>query len=321
MFFRSVAALMIATSPAMAQNWDLPMAWPDGNFITTSAGVFADDVRAATEGRVDITIHSGGSLGFKGPEMLAAVRDGLVPIGDLFLPQQIGDEPVLGLPGLPFMFASFDDFEAFDAYFREDLEDIMEGHNQKVLYTVPWPAPQVWVKTELTDIDSLAGIRVRTYDKTSTEVFGAAGMTAVQLPWGDVIPSLASGAIEGVVTSSSSAVDGSFWEFLTYGYPTSHSWNLNAMTVNADSWNALSETDQVAILKIASDLQPTFWQAARAEDAAGMAILAEHGMTLGTVSDELHDALVARATPMRAAALEALGDRAKDILDGYAATQ
>ncbi len=321
MFIRTIAALTLATTPALADNWDLPMAWPEGNFITQSAGVFAEEVKAATDGRVDITIHPGGSLGFKGPEMLGAVRDGLVPIGDLLLPQQIGDEPLLGLPGLPFMFASFDAFESFDDYFRDDLEDIMDSHNQKVLYTIPWPAPQVWVKQELTDIDSLANIRVRTYDKTSTEVYSAAGMTSVQLPWGEVIPSLASGAIEGVVTSSSSAVDGSFWEFLSHGYPTSHSWNLNAMTVNADAWAGLSEEDQAAIEKIATDLQPTFWATARAEDAAKKAILAENGMTLGEVSDDLHNALVERATPMREAALESLGDKAKAILDGYAAAQ
>lgn len=318
MTFRSITALMIAAimTPAMADNWDLPMAWPDGNFITKSAGVFAEEVKVATESRVEITIHPGGSLGFKGPEMLSTVRDGLVLIGDMLLPQQIGDEPLLGLPSLPFMFASFDDFDSFDSYFRKDLDLIMEKHNQKVLYTIPWPAPQVWVKTELSDIDSLSGIRVRTYDKTSTEVYGAAGMTPVQLPWGEVIPSLASGAIEGVVTSSSSAVDGSFWEFLTHGYPTAHSWNLNAMTVNMDTWNALSDEDQTAISAIATKLQPTFWQTARAEDTERMATLAEHGMTLGTVSSELHDALVARAEPLRAQALEKLGDDAKAIMDG-----
>lgn len=321
MMFRTIAALMIASSPALADNWDLPMAWPDGNFITSSAGVFADEVRTSTEGRVDITIHPGGSLGFKGPEMLATVRDGLVPIGDLLLPQQIGDEPLLGLPGLPFMFASFDAFESFDSYFRDDLDEIMASHNQKVLYTIPWPAPQVWVKKEITDIESMAGIRVRTYDKTSTEVYGAAGMTPVQLPWGEVIPSLASGAIEGVVTSSSSAVDGSFWEFLSHGYPTAHSWNLNAMTVNLDSWNALSDEDQASIAKIAADLQPTFWQAARAEDATRMATLADKGLTLGTVSPELHDALVAKAEPLRTKALEDLGDKGKAIYEGYLATQ
>ncbi|ASJ71922.1 Ectoine-binding periplasmic protein TeaA [Granulosicoccus antarcticus IMCC3135] len=319
--FRSIAALMIATSPAMADNWDLPMAWPDGNFITTSAGTFADEVRVSTDGRVDITIHPGGSLGFKGPEMLGAVRDGLVPIADVFLPQQIGDEPLLGLPGLPFMFPSFDALESFDSFFREDLDEIMASHNQKVLFTIPWPAPQVWVDKEITDIESLAGIRVRTYDKTSTEVYGAAGMTPVQLPWGEVIPSLASGAIEGVVTSSSSAVDGSFWEFLSYGYPTAHSWNLDAMTVNLDSWNALSDEDQASISKIASDLQPAFWQAARAEDAQRMATLAEKGMTLGTVSAELHEALVSKAEPLRAEAIEKLGDKGKAIYEAYLATQ
>lgn len=309
--------MALATSPTLADDWDLPLAWPADNFISTSAGVFAEEVAKATEGRVDIKTHPGGSLGFKGPEMLGTVRDGIVPIGDVFLPQQIGDEPLLGLPGLPFMFGSFDELEAFDAYFRPEFDKIMEEHNQKVLYTIPWPAPQAWVKAEITDIDSMAGVKIRTYDKTSTKVYEAAGMTAVQLPWGDVIPSLAAGTIEGVVTSSSSAVDGSFWEFLTAGYPLAHSWNVNATTVNLDVWSALSDGDKAAIEAAASRLQPEFWQLARAEDAKNMKVLAEKGIIAGLVPEELRAEIVARSASVRDEALETMGDKAKVIIEGY----
>ncbi len=317
MFSRSIAIAVLAASPTFAENWDLPLAWPADNFISVSASTFAQEVADVTEGRVSITTHPGGSLGFKGPEMLGTVRDGIVPIGDLLLPQQVGDEPLLGLPGLPFLFGSYDELEAFDAYFREDLESIMAAHNQKVLYTVPWPAPQAWVKTELADIASLDGIKIRTYDRTSTEVYEAAGMTAVQLPWGDVIPSLAAGTIEGVVTSSSSAIDGSFWEFLDAGYPLAHSWNINATTVNLDVWNALSSEDQAAIEEIAARLQPEFWQASRAEDAKNMEVLAENGIAAGTVSEELRAEIITRSGSVRDGLLEGMGDEAAAIIDGF----
>ena len=45
--------------------WDLPIVWPDGNFHTKNARMFADEVKKATGGDVVINIHSGGSLGFR----------------------------------------------------------------------------------------------------------------------------------------------------------------------------------------------------------------------------------------------------------------
>src|SRR5215204_4310874 len=82
---------------------DLATVWPDGNFHTKNAKVFAEEVSKATGGQVQITVHSGGSLGYKGPEQLNAVRDGLVPMADILNIQQVGDAPLLGIEGVPFL--------------------------------------------------------------------------------------------------------------------------------------------------------------------------------------------------------------------------
>ncbi|PTW60214.1 TRAP-type C4-dicarboxylate transport system substrate-binding protein [Breoghania corrubedonensis] len=302
---------------AQAENWDLPLAWPATNYISVSAQKFADDVKTATDGRIEITLHTGGSLGFKGPEMLSTVGDGLVPIGDMLLNQQVGTEPLLGMTSLPYFLSSFEQLKQFNDYFRPTLDKLMEKNNQKLLYTIPWPQQQIWTKTEVTDIASLSGIKIRSYDRASTDVFASAGMTPVQLPWGEVIPSLAAGAIDAVATSSPSAVDGSFWEFIKYGYPTRQTWNMNAMTVNLDRWNALGEEDQKAIMDLAMKLEPAFWQAAQDEDAKNSAILKEHGIALAPISDALRAELAKRAEPLRAAALEKMGGDAKTIVDGF----
>ncbi len=313
----STALFLTLGGTAIAQTWDLPLAWPADNYISEQAQIFADNVREATEGRVDITLHPGGSLGFRGPEMLSVVRDGIVPIGDMLLNQQVGDEPLLGMTSLPYFISSFEELEEFEAYFRPTLEEIMADNNQVLLYTAPWPQQQIWTRTEVTDIDSLAGITIRSYDKSSTDVFASAGMVPVQLPWGEVIPSLAAGTISAVATSSPSAVDGSFWEFLEYGYPTRQTWNMNAVTVNADIWNSLSEEDQDAVMAVAEELQPQVWQAAQDEDEANMALLAEEGMTLAPISDALRTELATRAEPLRAQAIEEMGDEAAAVVEGF----
>src|SRR6476661_7688915 len=86
-----------------ATSLDLATVWPDGNFHTTNAKRFAEEVGKVTNGEIKINVHAGGSLGFKGPEQLRAVRDGLVPLADILNIQQIGDEPILGVEGIPFI--------------------------------------------------------------------------------------------------------------------------------------------------------------------------------------------------------------------------
>lgn len=320
-FKTGLAALLIgaAALPAFAETeWDLPLSWPAENYISVNAKAFADAVAEATGGSVKITTHTGGSLGFKGPEMFSAVRDGLVPISDMLLQQQAGDEPLLGLQSLPYLMNTYEEQVAFQQFYRPLLEEVFAENNQVLLFTTPWPQQQVWTKKEIKSIDDFAGIKVRSSDPSATEIFNAAGMTSVQLPWGEVIPSLATGAIDAVGTSSPSAVDGSFWEFLTHGYPTRHTWNLDAMSVNKDAWDALSADEQAKILDLAKRMEPDFWQSAQDADAANMQKLAEHGMTLGDLDDATRAELRKRAEPIRDAALAKMGPRAQAVVDAFA---
>jgi TRAP-type C4-dicarboxylate transport system substrate-binding protein len=97
--FTTGAATMLAAghlstrAKAATASWDMSTVWPDGNFHTQNAMAFAEEVRKQTGGTVNITVKAGGQLGFKGPEHLRAVRDGLVPLADVLNIQQVGDEP------------------------------------------------------------------------------------------------------------------------------------------------------------------------------------------------------------------------------------
>lgn len=317
--FGLVSAFTLALAmPAAAQTvWDLPLAWPAENYITVNAQTFANEVAAATNGEVQITIHPGGSLGFKGPEMFAAVRDGLVPIGDMLLQQQIGDNALLGLQSLPYLLESYEEQVEFQTYYRPLLNEVFAENNQQLLFTVPWPQQQVFTKKEINSFADFAGIKVRSSDASATEIFRASGMTPVQLPWGEVIPSLATGAIEAVGTSSPSAVDGSFWEFLTHGYTTRHTWNLDAVSVNQDAWDALSEEHRTAIREIAVRLEPAFWQSAQDTDAKQLEKLAKNGMTNGDLDDATREELRKRAAPIREAEIARMGPRAAAVVEAF----
>src|SRR5215218_6989482 len=124
-----MAALAGVAAPAIVQaqaalKLPLSTAWPDGNFHVVNARRFADEVKKATNGAVEIDVKSGGQLGFKGPEQLRAVRDGLVPMADILNIQQIGDEPIMGVEGIPFISNNVEELKVLHKYLRPEYEKV-----------------------------------------------------------------------------------------------------------------------------------------------------------------------------------------------------
>jgi TRAP-type C4-dicarboxylate transport system substrate-binding protein len=312
-----VAGSLSVAGVAQAAEWDLPLAWPDGNFHVENAKMFAAEVNKATGGSVTINIHPGGSLGFKGPEMMTAIRDGLVPIGDTLLIQQSGENKLMGLEAQPYMVKSLDELKILHKHFRPAVEKIAAEYNQKVLYMVPWPRQYVYTKVEADDVADLKGIKIRTYNASTTNMFNRVGMTAVQLPWGEVVPSLAAGTIDAVTTSASSGVDGKFWEFLKFMYPTSHVWSSNMVAVNLDAWNSLSDAERAAIEKVAAEMEPKFWDVSRSEDDAKAKILNDNGVAMGTVTPQMLAEMQDLTAPMLDEYVADVGPEAGAIIDAF----
>ena len=295
----AACALGLGVSTALAETaWDMSVVWPEGNFHTQNALAFAEAVKEATNGEVVITVHSGGALGIKGPEGMAAVRDGLVPIADILLNQQVGEAPILGIETLPYLAPTMPDLALLHKFYRPKLEEVAESMNQKLLYMVPWPGQAVFAPNPINSLDDIKGLTIRVVDANGSSFFEALGATPVQMPWGEVVPSLAAGTIKGVTTSSSSGVDGAFWEFTKHMSTFNWQASSNAVMVNLDAWNALEPETRAAIEATAARMEGQFWLNSKAEDAKKLAILQEHGIEITQPSPELRAALLEKAKPL-----------------------
>ncbi|MFJ1290916.1 TRAP transporter substrate-binding protein [Paracoccus yeei] len=295
----AACALGLGVSAALAETaWDMSVVWPEGNFHSQNALAFAEAVKEATEGEVVITVHSGGALGIKGPEGMAAVRDGLVPIADILLNQQVGEAPILGIETLPYLAPTMPDLALLHKFYRPKLEEVAESMNQKLLYLVPWPGQAVFAPNPINSLDDIKGLTIRVVDANGSSFFEALGATPVQMPWGEVVPSLAAGTIKGVTTSSSSGVDGAFWEFTKHMSTFNWQASSNAVMVNLDAWNALEPETRAAIEATAARMEGQFWLNSKAEDAKKLAILQEHGIEITQPSPELRAALLEKAKPL-----------------------
>ena len=279
-----LAAGRISTrAVAATASWDMSTVWPDGNFHTQNAMAFAEEVKKQTGGAVNITVKAGGQLGFKGPEHLRAVRDGLVPLADVLNIQQVGDEPFMGVESIPFLAGSMDELKILHKYVRPEYERITARNNQKILYVVPWPTQYLHLKVKVSTFDGLKNIKIRVPDKNAVDMLNEVGMAPVMIPWGETIPALASGAVAGVSTSAVSGVDGKFWEFLKFFHATNHQWSSQLVTINNDAWKKIKPEHQKAIADLGKKLEPEFWVSAFQADKDSSKKMIEGGMTLVTV--------------------------------------
>lgn len=308
--------LSLAVPATAATTLNLSELYPEGNFMTQNAIAFAAAVKDATQGRVVIDVKPGGALGFKGPEHLHAVADGLVPMADILTSQQQGVEPLLGTETIPFLISSYDDLRALHAVLRPKYDELATRNNQKILYMVPSPLQYIYLKNEVKDVDGLRGIKIRGADKTTVDIWNSVGMAGVQIPFAELIPALASGRVESVSTSATTGVDSKFWEFMKYIYPTNHTWSCNMVTINVDVWKKLSPEDQQTIEKLAREMEPGFWKVSEQADLDAVKIMKDQGMVVVDIPDAMMKAIRERAAPMQEEFLERVPE-ARPIIEQY----
>src|SRR5258707_14445569 len=142
------AALGLTCSGAIAQTkWDLPAAYPPGNFHSVNLVQFAGDVDKASGGKLKITVHSNASL-FKAPEIKRAVQGAQAQAGEILLVNFENENPLFGVDGVPFLATSYADAMKLYKASRPALEKLLGAQGIKLLYVVPWPPQGIFSKRD-----------------------------------------------------------------------------------------------------------------------------------------------------------------------------
>jgi len=313
-------ALSLTGAGAFAETkWDMSTAWGASNFHAESAIAFADAVRDATDGSVDITVHLSGETGVKITEKLAAVETGIVQMADMLLFLQAGEEPFLGVDTLPYLIQGQDEMTLWLEVAGPTYDAIFERRNQKVLYYVPWPSPGVYTNNPVVSADDMTGQRIRAFNATSFTFLEKMGAAPVELPFEELATAVAAGTVDGAATSTSTGANSKLYQFTEHFNPLNWSMSPDAVTVNLDAWNALSDEERATIQGLADSMEADFWAASAAEDEAKTAVLVENGMTISGADDTL-TAKMAEAGKVMWADFFATVPEAQAVVEAYAET-
>lgn len=311
--------LCIVIGNAQAEtNWDMPTPYGDSNFHTVNIREFAEDVKEATNGELNITVHSSGSL-IKHPEIKNSVRRGLVPIGELIMSRLANEDPLFEADSVPYLASDYDEaWELWQAS-RDMLAERLERQRLKLLFAVPWPPQGIYTEFLVETGDELQGVKMRAYNKSSerlAELFDAVP-TQVEVP--DIPVAFGTGRVDAMITSPSTGANTRAWDYLSH-FNHAQLWlPKNMVIVNAKSFDALPESAQKAIETAAAEAEKRGWEASKAETDAKIEIMEENGIVVSEPSDALVERLKEVGATMEQEWLERAGEDGKELLEAYRA--
>jgi TRAP-type C4-dicarboxylate transport system substrate-binding protein len=316
----ATALTATAALPAMAENWDMPMAYSASNFHSATGAEFAKCVTTGTGGDVSITTHPGGSL-FKGGDIKRAIQTGQVPIGERLLSGHQNENALFGFDSVPFLATSFDDSAKLWKAAKPAITELLAGQNLTLLYAVPWPPQGLYFKNEVTSVAEMEGIKFRSYNSATARLAELTGMLPVSIEAAEISQAFATGVADSMVSSGSTGYDRKVWESLNYFYEVDAWLPRNYVMVNSEVWNGTSEASQNVIRGCAELAEYTGdW---RSKEYTGFTLqgLRDGGMTVGPASVQMVGELKEIGVTMTTEWLEAAGAEGAAIVDAFKAMQ
>lgn len=314
------ASLGLALNAHAATQWDLPSAYPAFNFHSKNIAQFAKDIDTATQGALKITGHPGASL-FKGPEIKRAVQGGQAQAGEFFMVSFQNEWPLYGLDGLPFLAANYD--EAYKLYQaqRPALEKKLNQQGMVLLYAVAWPPQGIYSNKPINSAADLKGMKWRVYSPTTARIGELVGAQPVTIQEAELSQALATGVVEGLITSSATGADNKLFEQLKYYYNVQAWIPKNAVVANKRAFEALDSTTQQAVMKAAAAAEKRGWTESRKVDAESIAKLKAGGMQVEEPSEQLKADLTKVGQTVLAEWTDKAGAEGKSVLDAYQASR
>ncbi len=306
------------TTSVLAEKWDMPTPYGDGNHPTKVAIAFAKEISEKAGDKLNITVHSGGSL-IKHPEIHRAVKTRQVQIGEVFVGRLGNNDPVFKLDNLPFLATDFDSAQKLYKASRDSIAETLAKDGLTLLYTVPWPAQDLYSNKEVNSLADLKGLKMRAYSPSTSRLADLMGSTPVNVPFSDIAQAFTTSVIDGMITSPSTGVNNQSWDYVT-NFTTVSAWiPKNMVFVNSRVFKKLDQETRDIVLAAAKNAEQSGWALGRKLAVEHTDILREKGMKVAAPSETLQNELKAIGATMLGEWLEEAGDAGKKIVDAYKA--
>ena len=315
-FGLAAATLALAGASVAQTKWDLPSAYPAGNFHTDNLEQFARDVEKATGGKLKIQVHPNASL-FKAPEIKRAVQGGQAQLGEILLVNFQNEWPIFGADGIPFLADSYDAAAKLWRAQKPMLEKKLNEQGMSVLYAVAWPPQGIYTKRTLNSAADMKGLKWRAYSPATARIAELVGAQPVTVQQAELSQAMATGVIDSYMSSGATGYDTKTFEYIKNWYDTQAWLPKNAVIVNRAVFQALDKPTQDALLKAAAEAEARGWAMSRKANTETLDKLKANGMQILQPSAQLKTDMKKVGDQMLKEWLEKAGPEGQQLVDAY----
>ena len=256
----SVSAQTAATGPKIAVQAITQVSPTIPQYTQVDQPLLRDGLKAATNGRVEITLSSWPERNVNGPEVLRLVRSGQVDIAAGPLTTVSGDVPMLDgvdLAGLnPSIQQARKVADAMMPVANKELEKL----GIKLVATYPFSGQMLFCRKPIASLADLKGLKVRINGPSSGDLVKALGGQPVSLAFGEVYTALERGTVDCGITGSGSGNGVKWPEVTTHLYTLSLSWSTAGYFVNLAWWNKLEPSIRAEFEKTFAAIENAQWK-------------------------------------------------------------
>jgi len=230
----------------------LATSWPSVHESAKACHRFAEEVKKASKGRLEITVFDSGTL-FGSKDWLGAVSAGSVEFGASFMSTAETMSRDLSAAVVPF---AFGDYNSIHRFFSENKvgEAVMSAFEKKVgvkeIFFVANGHFTIWSAKPIHSLDDLKGFKARTTSPALSNYLKALGMNPIALPSEEVYQALQSGMIEAYISNYVGPKSFSYTDFSKVIIEPSFGLSLGLGLVNKRFFDKLPKDLQNVVIKV-----------------------------------------------------------------------
>lgn len=312
----AIGLLSRATAAAEPAQWRIVTEYPATAMPGEGIATFAETATRLADGGLVVRPSFDAPDGLRSQAMLDAVSQGKVAAADAFTGPLAAEAPIFGLSTLPFLTASSADTARLLQIARPAYEAALTERGLVLLYATPWPASGIWSRTSLDGAAALHGLRIRTYDATSTEVLRRAGAAPVQVSFAEALPRFRSGELDAALSSGDGGAGARLWEVLPHFTVIDYASPLSLAFCSAAALAMVPAQVQAAVAEAGRQTEAHQFQAIATRLAENETRMRDNGVQIGR-APELREALQRAAGPAIDAWTAQAGEQGRAILAAY----
>lgn len=240
---------MFAASASAAEfEWRYYSVSPLGHPYSQILDKHFKEIQKRSGDKLKIDLVYFGETPYKGAEAEKLMRDGLGEMTEWLVGYSTSTYPLLSAPELPFLptaaMKPADQIPALDKAWQSpsvaaELQGILDRHKAVRLSRFYWPPQNHWLNKAIDGPAGFKGLKIREYSAEGIDFTTAIGATPVSMTAPDVYAALQRGALDGVVTASTSMTGIKWGEVLKAGYITNFKLTISLILVSQREYDKL----------------------------------------------------------------------------------